>query len=432
MSSRVRVILTADKSGFDTAIKGVRSNLQGLKGMVAGAFTVGAVTSIISKTMDYADTIDKASLRMKITTEETQALGIVAREAGSSLETVETAFKKIEMARSKALGGNAKALAAFKVLGIDTGELSKPSNKIGMAAKLASAGAHGSTGTEGVALQSLGLKGASGDLIAIGDSLQNFGAKVAELKGRGAIMEDKDIANMIQAKDEMAVMGNMLMATIAPWISQALEGFQEGLVIVNAYLKNLFLLWINMFDIVKKKIGDIIEFVKHPIKGTKDAIVAAAKGASKVVDNYNKGGIKGVVSGAVSDFANSDIGKALETSGTGFIKDMDKGFMDINKQKTSLMAQRAAARQSNKPEGDSAVIPVKEKGSKGMKVYSDSLTQSGNMFGASFRNIGNVTSALDVAKNQLSEAQKQTELLKTVATNTEDTGNNNGDSGDYE
>ncbi len=82
--SRVKIDIHADKSGFDAAIKGVHHTLGELKGLVAGAFTVEAVKSVIEKTVEYAETIDKASLRMKMTTEETQALSIVARDAGTS------------------------------------------------------------------------------------------------------------------------------------------------------------------------------------------------------------------------------------------------------------------------------------------------------------------------------------------------------------
>jgi hypothetical protein len=421
--SRVKVDITADKSGFESAVKGVEHSIEGLKEMVVGAFSVEAIAGIVEKTVEYADTIDKASLRMKMTTEETQALSIVAKEAGSSLETIEQAFRKIETARAKALGGDAKSVAAFKALGLDTATLSKSNNTLGIAGQLASAARNGSNDKDGVALGQLGLKKSAGDLTALGDSLQNFGEKVDELKSKGAIMEDKDIANIVRAKDELEIVGTTLMAQVAPWLSQLIEGLEEGWIIFQTVAQNTFTAIILMaqhtIDFIKglswKSIGDARQVAAGGIKGFFNSggnFIGAVTGAFTAAETGGKNPVNDYIKNIVGDVSDSFKGTSSE---------IDIKLKEYADKIAAQLAARAKARE-NKPEAESKIIPVKGN----MKLYSDELTKSGNLIGASFQGVGSVVTALDVAKQQKASldkiaeiSQTQTDLLTTIANNTE-------------
>lgn len=399
--SRVKVDIVADKSGFDAAMKGIKSSLTDLKGVIAGALSVEAIEEIIGKTFEYADTIDKASLRMKLTTEQTQGLSIMAREAGTSLGAIEGAFKKIELARVKALGGNAKALASFKLLGIDIAQLQKPNNKIGLAGNLASAARNGSTDNEGVALQGLGLKKTAGDLAALGDSLQDFDRKINELKDAGRIMPDEDIANMVRARDELAAVGDTLMAHIAPAISTVIEGIEKYYVLFKAY-------WSNIFAAIITMAGDALTYIKSLPKAFLNSVT----------------GGKGQGLGDVMKQFGSNIATDLKETIGNIVSDSSDGLDEYNKSIAAQMAARAKARE-NKPEAISTVTPVKTKTENGGKIYSDSLTSIGNLLGSSFSNISSVTTQMDAAKssasslNKLTDAAKvHTDLLSIIATNT--------------
>lgn len=426
--SRVKVDITADKSGFESAVKGVEHSIEGLKEMVVGAFSVEAVKGIVEKTFEYAETIDKASLRMKMTTEQTQALSIVAKEAGSSLEAVEGAFRKIEAARAKALGGNAKALASFKALGVDTSQLQKPNNTLGLASSLAQSARNGSNDTQGVALQGLGLKKTAGDLAALGDGLTNFGEKVDELKARGAIMEDKDIANIVRAKDELAIVGTTLMAQVAPWLSQLIEGLEEGWIIFSTTAENTFAAIILMGE-------HAIEYIKSLVTSLIHAPANAINGAK---EGYAKGGVLGGIGGFVNgatkerDKANdtfaanikSDFDATLGNNGNDLTKRLNDYQSGIAKQ----LEARAKARE-NHDEPDAKFVAPKEK--KGAKLYSDALTSTGNMIGASFQGAGSVVSAIDLARQQKAgidslndKADKQNDFLERIADNTGDDNDN--------
>jgi hypothetical protein len=303
-------------------------------------------------------------------------------------------------------------------LGVNAQELSKSNNTIGLASHVASVAGNGSTDKQGVALQGLGLRGTSGDLIAIGDSLKDFSHKVSELKSKGAIMADKDIANLVRAKDELSVAGDMLMSKVAPIISQVIEGMEEGWIIVNAAVKGYFLFLLNMWDVVKKKCLDIIEVFKHPIKSAIEAGKSEYNNISKVVNDATDGYIKGGYSGAASavgkdlkdGVTNSDIGKAATSAADDFVKTMDKGLTELAQEKAALIAARAKARQ-NKDENDT---PPKDKEHE--KIYTNALRESGNMLGQSFNNMGQVTSAVDLAKQ--ANALHQKAIAEQQKTNT--------------
>lgn len=423
MSSRVQVKIDADKTGFDVGMKSIHHSFEEMKHMVAGAFTVEAVAGLVEKTFEYAETIDKASLRMKITTEETQALSLIAKDAGSSLETVETAFRKIELARAKALGGDKKSLASFDALGIDIKDLQKQGNITELGGKIAGAAGRGSNEFDGIALAGLGLKGAAGDLTAIGESLGNLHEKVEELKAAGAIMPDEDIANMVRAKDELEVISTVALAKIAPYISDAIEGVMMGAMMIKAAFTNLF--------------STIILLADHTldyIKGLGASLSKGGKGAlSGAVTGFATGGIAGGVTGLLTGAFSKDnkltkdfmgnVGNDIKTGWTGIGDDINDGLNEMAADKAKMLADRAKQRQNN---GGEDLIPVaKNTEKKEHKLYSDSLTAAGNFMGASFRGVGAIVNQMDVAKRQLNVSQKQNEnqvkandLLKTIADNT--------------
>jgi len=429
--SRVKVDITADKSGLDTALKGVEHSIEGLKSMVVGAFSVDAIRAVVEKTFDYADAIDKTSLRMKMTTEQTQALSIVAKEAGTSLETVEEAFRKIEAARAKALGGDTASLKAFKALGIDTADLSKPNNTLNLASQLAVAARNGSNDVQGVALQNLGLKRSAGDLAELGDSLTDFGSKVDELKAKGEIIPDSDIANIVRAREELETVANDAMAKIAPVISQIIEGIEEGWIILETTAENTFTAIILMAQAAVEYIQNLKDNI---LKGGKNIMLGAAKGfledgvvGAAIGGATAKDSSGGSVAKSTIDFAEKygqiqiDAAKQNSQDLTDRLNEYQKGLAD-------KLASRAKARES-KPEPAAKVLPPGRQA----RVYSDALTATGNMIGASFNNAGSVASSLDVQKKQLNSLQtlndaasKQTDLLTTIAANT-DTSTNEDD-----
>lgn len=88
------------------------------KSMIAGAFTVGAVTNWGRQVLDRVGKLKDGAENLGLTFKEVQELENAAIEGNSSLEKAGPAMEKFTMARAKAVGGNAAAIAAFTELGL--------------------------------------------------------------------------------------------------------------------------------------------------------------------------------------------------------------------------------------------------------------------------------------------------------------------------
>lgn len=391
--ARVKIDFVGDKSHFDGVVKGVKNEVGSLKGMVAGALTVGAAMELVNKTAEYADSMDKASLRMKLTVEETQALSIIAKDAGSNLETVEAAFQKIAIAREKALKGDKDAIANFAKLGV-TQEQLKTASKTDLAAKVA-AGAGNGGEAQTTALAGLGLKGAAGDLTAIGSALQNLNEKTEELKAKGAIMDDETIANIAEAKDQLELLGTTVMATIAPYISDAIDGFKIMWNTISIFIKNFFAAIILGFQ---NGIETITNLIKHPFSA-KETITKGIKNSM-------------------------EIGKSVFTDTA---KETGEYIDSLEKEKAERKKTREANRKDNLNGVGADSSNTKENKSKSNKLFTDSLTSSGNMLGNSFGNVSAVTT-IDLQKQTIRATEKvalavdkQTKVIENVEKNTKPT-----------
>ncbi len=387
---RVNIKFDANVTTFDQAVKGIKHGLGELKSYIAGALTVEALVTLTEKTFEYADSIDKASLRMKLTTDEVQALGIVAGHAGSSLEKIEQAFQKIELAKKKALEGDKSSLDAFAKLGLNASQL-QGSDKLSLAGQLASAAGNGSTGVQGVALQELGLKKTSGDLAALGDSLKDFGKTVADLKEKGELLSDSDIANIAEAKDELEDLSKRVMAGFAPIISGTIEGLEKYYIIFKAY-------WSNLFAAVITIASDALEYLQSLPKAFWNSVT----------------GQQGINLSTATQKVARRIQNDILASSNSFIEDTTTGLQQHAEEKAKRDEDRKKRRTGNVTDDD--ITPTtKEKKSNGRSgFYSDNLTSSGNLLGASFDNISLATEQLNITKQQLSEQKKQSDFFKTL------------------
>lgn len=106
------------KRAGSVATKASDSIASTFKNRIAGAFTLGAVENWGRKMMDRVDGLKDAAENLGLTFQEVQELESAAIEGNSSLDRVGPALDKFTMARAKAVGGNAGAVAAFTELGI--------------------------------------------------------------------------------------------------------------------------------------------------------------------------------------------------------------------------------------------------------------------------------------------------------------------------
>jgi hypothetical protein len=116
------------KSGMkrtESAVSGFRSRVGSeLKGMVAGAFTIGAVTQFARSVVEAGDKIGDLADQWHISTDEVQRLEILASRTGVKIERIGEALVKFSEIRQKAVGGDKKSLEILEKYGLTWAQLS--------------------------------------------------------------------------------------------------------------------------------------------------------------------------------------------------------------------------------------------------------------------------------------------------------------------
>lgn len=122
-----------DGKQFDSEVKKLGNSVQqfgsnqlaGLKGMIAGAFTTGAITSFGRDILQTMTRLKDLSIQGGVSTDEFQGLSMVVRKAGSDENQLASALSKVDKAQQDALGGNKQTVASFAALGITLDNLIK-------------------------------------------------------------------------------------------------------------------------------------------------------------------------------------------------------------------------------------------------------------------------------------------------------------------
>lgn len=126
--------LGGDGTGFQTMMSRAQMTakqfgataLLPLKNMIAGAFTVGAITSFINKTLEAADRIKDTADQLQITTDEVQQLDVAADRAGKSMANVSAALAKLGVARRSAAESDDDLVKVFARFGVSMADLQNP------------------------------------------------------------------------------------------------------------------------------------------------------------------------------------------------------------------------------------------------------------------------------------------------------------------
>jgi len=101
----------------------IGGQLAGIGTAIAGAFTVGAVTSFVGQLTHMADEIRDVAELLGISTDEVQRMQKAAGDAGVSFGSIVNAFQRIEQYRAKAQSGDEGAMFIFNRLRVDPSKL---------------------------------------------------------------------------------------------------------------------------------------------------------------------------------------------------------------------------------------------------------------------------------------------------------------------
>jgi hypothetical protein len=123
--SATRAGLEEMRAFANNATRNIQSDIKNVfsAGSLAGALTLGAIEEGIRRTVEYGNKVYELGKRFAVSTDTIQQFGNVAEKSGSSLEGVAMGFNRLDIASSKALGGNQEIVKSFNNLGVTVEDL---------------------------------------------------------------------------------------------------------------------------------------------------------------------------------------------------------------------------------------------------------------------------------------------------------------------
>lgn len=115
--------LGLDTSGFKAGLKDAHSAFSKLAGQIGVGLSVAGIASYTRGIAEYGARVSDLGKRYQVSTDVIQKFGNAAEQNGSSLDGMAKGFNKLDIATSKALGGNEKITKAFAHLGITVADL---------------------------------------------------------------------------------------------------------------------------------------------------------------------------------------------------------------------------------------------------------------------------------------------------------------------
>ena len=211
--AEVKATTKLDSTGFKrgtTQMKGsiqkLSSSLGSLKGVIAGAFSVGAIVNLTKQAIQFGSTISDLADQAGLSTDQFQALELAALDAGVSQDKIRTAMSKLSVVMGQAKSGMKTYVDLFEKVGISQEALvdMNPSQVFEKLAKTMSESERG-TVEFGAALEILGTRSGA-QLVEVMRKVNEEGldGMIERGKKAGQIM-GKDLVNDLdEAADAMA------------------------------------------------------------------------------------------------------------------------------------------------------------------------------------------------------------------------------------
>lgn len=213
--SELRVKVSADGSAFDAGMRRITSKagvaMASIKGSLAAAFSIGAVTTLAKRTMDYADGIEEMASRIGVSTKALQEWTFAAKQSGTSAEKLVTFIERLSGA-----AGTLSGQKAFQKIGINADGMT-PESLFRSVGKWS----QGKSATDiAQAMQGLGIdRRAVGPMINVLQAdLDAMGESARKL---GAVLDDKTIHALASLNDQLSIVGQVLIGSFAPALLSA-------------------------------------------------------------------------------------------------------------------------------------------------------------------------------------------------------------------
>lgn len=261
--------LGGDGSGFERmmgradarAHQFATSTIAPLKNLIAGVFTVGAISALVKSTVDWASKLRDVSDNLGVNVEFLQKLQNGAKLAGADIEDVSKLISKVNQSRQAAIenpkGNESKAFARMGISGKDITGLSSQK----FIEKLMAAFKGGSSTQLENDIKEVG-----------GKSARNLiGAFSTQFKNDIPILSEQLIDQLDDLGDEFTSLKQTLMVNLAPAIVETAKfivDFTNKLLVLSAAAHSFNPTKEEVKDSLKENAGNILaQFGAGPLAG---------------------------------------------------------------------------------------------------------------------------------------------------------------------
>ncbi|MFH1602432.1 MAG: hypothetical protein ABIH03_00810 [Pseudomonadota bacterium] len=244
----VRITSKLDSTGvkrgageIKQSVGGVGESFGALKGIIAGAFSIGAITAFTKSIVELGSTLTHTAAQMGVSVETLQTLEIAGIKAGVGTDLIRQAFVKLQMEMGRAKEGEKTQLEMFERIGLSAEDLIRmsPEQVFERIARSATTARRGSSEFAAV-MEILGTR--SGAQLA--QVLQEIAAKglpamAGELKKTGILLSTEVAGNLESIGTAWDLLWREMRATAAPATAEILGGVRELFAGWNAEYKRM-------------------------------------------------------------------------------------------------------------------------------------------------------------------------------------------------
>lgn len=461
--AKLKATALSFKASFGGMFSGFGSNMLSMLGLGGG---IAGLTMLARKSIETGSQISDLATQLRIGSTELQVLNSLARDAGVDLTKLETTLRNVNQRTIDACDGNETYREAFARLGIDL----KSFVELPLEQKLtAVANAYKNSGESLTALNDIstifGTK-TGPQMLEILDRISTEGmdALTQSAIEAGQVMDEETIASLDRAGDEIGRWQNKIIVWFGGFLAdmgsevgrwkigmQILQVFAEAVVWIENMLRDFGNYVMGFFASIGRYIGATFSDFIIPIRNLFfDFISVMGSALSKFISLFNDSWSKAVdnaVSGLnqIKDEANAlnkaDKGKSFgdifseemtnaQSKNQARTKDdlffgyatdfYDKELSQLNKlrdEEKKFAVEREKARKEKYTKADSQ-FEIKDT-AKDRKDKKNKAVDYKDSYLARIGGGGLTAQRFDIGEKQLSEAKKQSDLLKTIATNTE-------------
>jgi len=286
-----------DNKGFwkkDRSISGGLSSMgigSGIIGAGAGMGIGLAIGKLVTSTIAYSDKLQDLSEQSGLAIQDIDALGKSAAGGGKSFEDANKMLNELAASRNDALSGNEDKIAAFSRMGITQDQLANTDN----VAKLLGGVNMSDPGNRSSMTELVGKRNV-GTFSVMQQDLADWDNFKKNLSESGRLVDPAAVANVAEFKDTLREIGEGLMTSVLPVVSNALRSLLDLWYDFSDQFAGVGDAFVSVFGMIVNNVVSFVSFLgrlaAHPFQSMKDA----GKNWDKLMAEVNKNSSgKGVI-----------------------------------------------------------------------------------------------------------------------------------------